>query len=176
MTTEELLANFNSPAFQRISHTIEFIFILVSLIFAGLIIYFAVKTPRYARNFRKKLDDFLYFNDFKKKDKDSKVERAWKNICALLKNDVEAEHKFAIIEADSLFSEILTKAGFKGENLGSQLSSISASDVPSLDKTLLMRLASLRENIVCDKNYRLDIKEAKKIIAGLEKELNKLED
>jgi len=175
MTTAELLAIFNSPSLQRISHILEFIFILVSLTFAWLIIYFMVKTPRYGQNLKEKWDDFLYFNDFKKKDKDSKARRAWKKICTLLKNDVEAEHKLAIIEADSLFSEILTKMGFRGENLGSQLSSISASDVPSLDKTLLMRLASLRENVVCDKNYRLDMKEAKKTIAGLEKELDKLE-
>lgn len=175
MGIEELLTTLNSPSFQRISGIFAFFFITISLIFAGLIIYFMVKTPRYNNNLKEKWEDFLYFNDFKKKDKASKARRAWKKICTLLKNDVEAEHKLAIIEADTLFSEILTKMGFKGENLGSQVSSILGPEVSSLDKMLLMRLASLRENIVCDKNYKLDMKEAKKIIAGLEKELDKLE-
>jgi hypothetical protein len=66
-----------------------------------------------------------------KKKKDTK----WRRIEEHLRSDRSSDWKVAILEADSILDELVTRMGYPGANLGERLKSIEPSDFPFLDET-----------------------------------------
>ena len=89
-----------------------------------------------------------------------KTFKQWSKITKRLEGGKETEYRMAIIEADSLLEDILRKMGYKGETLRSLLDQIDAKILPNLDD--IWYAHELRNNIVHDSNYDLNIENAKK--------------
>jgi hypothetical protein len=174
MPFQETIKYLNSSEVQGLLLPFKTIFILLSIFFAGAISYFIYKTPEDVLNEKQKYSDFLFFNNFKKFS-DTKFKKAWKKACQFLKNDLEPEYKLAVLEAYALFSDLLAERGWRGENLAVQLDSARSDKDFMFDRENLLRLSNLRESIVADKNYRLDMKGVKSLFTEIEEDIKRAE-
>ncbi len=64
---------------------------------------------------------------------EGKYSRAWGEVVMHLKSDNESNWKIAILEADSILSQLLEDLGYPGYTLGERLKSADKSDMLSLD-------------------------------------------
>ena len=99
--------------------------------------------------------------------------RKWRKIIARLEKKSESEAKLAILEADTLLDEVLKKSGYPGETLGEKLEKITEGTLPNLED--LKKVRQVRENIISDPAYKLEINKAKEALKVYEKSLTFLE-
>ncbi|TSC74889.1 MAG: hypothetical protein G01um101430_706 [Parcubacteria group bacterium Gr01-1014_30] len=91
-----------------------------------------------------------------------KTQRQWAKIVSRLEKGLESEYKLAVIEADSFLDDILVKMNLKGESMVERLESAprelisNVKDIESAHK--------IRNNIVHDPDYRLELEETKKAV------------
>ena len=98
---------------------------------------------------------------------EKKIVRQWKKILRRLETGLESEYKLAVIEADSFFDDVLKNMGYEGESLGERLDKIPATLLPNLEA--LRQAHQVRNNVVHDPDYKLELEEAKKAISVYEK-------
>ena len=98
-----------------------------------------------------------------------KTARQWMKISERLATGLESEYKLAVIEADSMFDDILKKMGYGGETLGERLDKIPATLVPNVETLKLAH--KTRNNVVHDPDYKLELQEAKSALSAFEKVL-----
>ena len=99
--------------------------------------------------------------------------RRWRKIIARLEKKSESEAKLAILEADSLLDEVLGKSGYEGETPRERLEKITVSTLPNLEE--LKKARQVRENIISDPAYKLELEKAKGVLKVYEKSLTFLE-
>ncbi|MBU4350895.1 hypothetical protein L6250_03635 [Candidatus Parcubacteria bacterium] len=116
--------------------------------------------------------DFLEFIKVRGHDT-GKLEKRWQYTIKRLESPNVADWKLAVIEAEALTEEVLARMGFGGESFGERLKKMKPEQLPSLVN--LTNAHQVRNNIVHDPDYRLDINEASKIIAVYEKALQELD-
>ncbi|MFA5742591.1 MAG: hypothetical protein WCX77_02590 [Candidatus Paceibacterota bacterium] len=175
MVFQEIISYLNSSPVQGFLLPFKIIFILLSIFFAGAISYFIHKAPGDILSEKQKYSDLLFFNNFKKAS-DTKFKKTWKKACQLLKNDLEPEYKLAVLEAYALFSDFLAQRDWNGGSLAAQLDSARSDKDFMFDRGNILRLSNLRDNIVADKNYRLDMKEVKNLFTDIEGDIKRAEE
>ena len=141
------------------------IFIAVFLFFLLWIIYFLLKTSWLRIRFLENAVEFFTYHPFGTK----KFIKQWDKIKRRLEIGLESENKLAIIEADSMFSNVLEKMGFIEETFESRIKHLTLDLLPNIEEVL--KAHKVRNNIVYDPNYQLIFDEAKKIILIYEKAL-----
>jgi len=147
----------NSSQLQERVLVFKIIFIIISIIFLGFIIYFSLKTTYLRLLFIEDMENSLSWKDYGQ----SKVLKKWKKIKKRLKKDNHFEHKLALVEAAKLLEDILKKMG---EN-----------EISLADKLKELEIHNTYEEIAKDPNYKLTKVEAEEIIEILEKSLKELE-
>lgn len=171
MTPEQIINFLNSLEFQKAILPYKIAFILISIIFLAAIIYFMLKQNYLVAEKGRAIIDFLTFRGYKKGEKQSK--KKWQKILKLLEKDIEPEYKLAVLELTEMFSEIFKKMGYDAENLSEQLNILPKETISNMEA--LKKISTLRDNIVFDPNYRLNLKETKKDILNCEPILKELE-
>ncbi|MEK7525721.1 MAG: hypothetical protein AAB561_01770 [Patescibacteria group bacterium] len=96
----------------------------------------------------------------------------WEEILRHLTTNVEAQWRFALIEADKLVEDILRRAGFPGDTMGERLMNIQSGQLQTIDG--LWEAHKLRNRIAHDLNYFLRYTEAKRAIGQFEATLREL--
>lgn len=96
----------------------------------------------------------------------------WEEILRHLASNVEAQWRFALIEADKLVEDILRRAGFPGDTMGERLMNIQSGQLQTIDG--LWEAHKLRNRIAHDLNYFLRYTEAKRAIGQFEATLREL--
>lgn len=96
----------------------------------------------------------------------------WEEILRHLSTNVEAQWRFALIEADKLVEDILRRAGFPGDTMGERLMNIQSGQLQTIDG--LWEAHKLRNRIAHDLNYFLRYTEAKRAIGQFEATLREL--
>ena len=99
--------------------------------------------------------------------------KEWKKIEERLDTGLESEAKLALIEADSLLDEALKRLGYPGESLGERLEKLAVDIMPNLSQ--VQEVHKIRNNIIHDPTYKLNLGEAKKALAIYEKALINLD-
>lgn len=61
------------------------------------------------------------------------VAESWKRIDGYVRSEHPSDWKIAILEADNLLEEVITRMGYEGENFGEKLKAIKPSQFPYLD-------------------------------------------
>lgn len=102
-----------------------------------------------------------------------KIAKIWLKIKRRLEAGSESEYKLAVIEADSMLSDILEKMGFKGETLGNRLKQVTTDILPSIEET--WEAHKIRNNIVHDPDYKLTLDQAQKALEIYEQALRDLQ-
>lgn len=158
-----------SPELQEKIFVFKVIFIIISIIFLAMIVYYALNTSYLRHLFIQDLEDASSWKDHGQ----SKVSKKWQKIKKRLEKDNEAEYKLALIEADKMLDDILKKMGYGEESLNEKLKRLSLSDVSNLEE--LLKANDICQNIIRDPDYRLDKEKAEEIIGIFEKSFKDLE-
>ena len=158
----------NPPLFGWL-FVLKILCIIVSLIFLGVIIFSLIKTTWLKRMIIWDAQEFLTYRPFGV----SKVVGQWQEIKKRLETGIEPEAKLAIIEADKILDDTLNRMGFGGLTLGERLERLTAASLPNIEE--VKQAHKIRNNIIHDPTYRLDLEEAKKVIAIYEKALTDLQ-
>ncbi len=159
----------NSPTLQLIIAMTQTLGPFIFLIFLGIIIFCLAKSDFIKMGF---WIDFVEFIKVKGHDT-GKLEKRWQYTIKRLETPNMADWKLAVIEAEALTEEVLARMGFGGESFGDRLKKMKLEQLPSLEN--LTNAHQIRNNIVHDPDYRININEASKVIAIYEKSLQELD-
>ncbi len=166
----ELLAPIlNSPILQFVIALSQALGPFLFLFFLGIIIFCLAKSDFIKMSV---WIDLLEFIRVRGHDT-GKLEKRWQYTIRRLESPNMADWKLAVIEAEALTEEVLARMGFGGESFGERLKKMRPEQLPSLDN--LTKAHQIRNNIVHDPDYRIDIGEASKTIAVYEKSLQELD-
>lgn len=165
MRVEELLQFILNPEITGWLLVVKMIFLAFSLFFAGYILWGLLKTSWLKKIF---LLDFIEFLTFRPTEK-RKIETEWAKIKKRLTSHLEPEIKLAVIEADSLVEEALRASGY-GDGIFEEILKKLPSDFP-VDIEKIRQAHKIRDNIVHDPSYKLDLDQAKEVVKIYEKVL-----
>ncbi len=141
----------------------------ISGFFLFFIIFLLFKTNFLKAHF---LEDFIEFITFKPYGM-KKMFKRWKKIVERLESNVESEYKLAIVEADDFLEEILRRMGYKGDTMQEILEKINDLVLPNLED--IRQVHQIRNQVVYDPNYQLDLNKAKEVLDVYEEALRNLE-
>jgi hypothetical protein len=159
---------FNPPQLWWLN-VIKFVFISFSLFLLIGIIFFIIKTSWLKSRFLQNIIEFLTYRPYGS----IKLKSKWMKVASKLESGIDSEYKLAIIEADSLFDEVLKNIGYKGEDLTEKLSKMKKDVLPSIDE--IVKSHKIRDNIVHDPSYNLTYEEAKSVLEAFRKGLEELD-
>lgn len=158
------------PNFTGWLLVIKMIFLFFTAVFLGFTIIALVKTTWLKRLILWDLKEFLTFRPYGLK----KLTKEWGKIKKRLDTGLESEAKLAVIEADSLLDVALKRMRYPGESLGERLDKLTVDTLSNLEGA--REAHRIRNNIIHDPTYKLEIEEAKKVLAVYEKALIELEE
>ena len=148
---------------------IKFTFLSLILFFIGFLIFVFTKTTWFSRLILWDFKEYLTFRHYGL----PRIERKWIKIRERLEAKTEPEAKLAVIEAEALLDDILKKEGFLGRTFDERLNKLSTDIIANLEE--LKEAHQVRSDIVHDPTYRLDLKEAERILNIYEKSLVELQ-
>jgi len=157
------------PAVQFLISVVEILGPLVFLFFIGVTIVSLTRGSYIKMSFWTDWVEFLKIKGYES----GKIEKKWALTAKKLESDNPADWKLAIIEAESLLEGVLARMGFGGESFGERLKKVKEEQLPSLNNVI--QAHQVRNNIVHDPDYRLDIGKAGKALAAYEKALKELD-
>lgn len=87
----------------------------------------------------------------------------WDSILQSMTSDHPNDWRIAILEADIILNEILTKSGYTGDTVADKLKQVEISDFQTLENA--WEAHKVRNKIVHDKDFLLSKREAKRIMS-----------
>lgn len=162
---EEIIQFLLYPKISGWLLVIKWVFLGFSLFFFGYILWGLFKTSWLKKMFLLDLIEFLTFRPIER----GKIEREWKKIKKKLESNLEAEIKLAVIEADGLVEEALKSAGYGDGSLEEILNKLPLDFPVAVEK--IRQAHKIRENIVHDPSYKLELNVAKEALKIFEKVL-----
>lgn len=165
---KEFMAMASSPELQAMLFPLKFVFILFTLALLFLVLYLYMNSSYLRYQFLQDVTEFFSWQAYGLKE----INKRWKNITKNLGDENEEEHKLAIIEADDLMYQIMEEKGYEGETFEQLLEKVGRKIIPNHEELLFAH--QMRNSIVYDANYQLDIKIAKKAISDYETAIKNL--
>lgn len=126
----------------------------------------------FLRGLRSNLRATLYGMNIPKGEK-GKIEKRWEKIEKKLKSNNESQFKVAVIEADGLADEILKKIGYAGRNMKERMERIHPGQIDNYED--VKRAHEIRNRVVYEKDFELDLETAKNTLKTYEDLLRNLE-
>lgn len=118
--------------------------------------------------------DVLEFLRFKPFYGIKKFTKQWIKIKKKLDSDIEEEYKLAVLEADSIFGDVLKKIGYTGENLDKILENLSSTIISNIEEIKQIRQTFIY-NIINNPEYKVFLDTARKILSTYEKCFQEME-
>lgn len=171
MTIVEIFKFIVNPHLTGTLLTLKIVFLAVSFVFAAFIVFALIKTTWFKRLVIWDLQELLTVRHHAFTM--TGISKTWHQIKMRMEAGTEPEAKLALIEADALLDDILRRLKYPGESLGDRLEKMSTDVISNLDE--IKKAHQTRNNIIHDPSYRLDVEEAKTIVAAYEKSLFSLE-
>lgn len=159
----EVIKAITENAYSKELLPLKILSVLASICFAGIIIYARMATNWAQVGFRKQWTEFWSAEPYQK----TLFLKKWAQIKKRLEKGWESEGKLAIIEADELLNRVLEALAYNGETVGERLKNIDKETLPNLDD--VWRAHKLRNDIVHDLDYRLNLRMAHWSIGVYEK-------
>lgn len=144
-------------------------FIFFASVFFISIIYFYIKSSYLMNNVFFNLSSFLNQKPYAI----NRVTKRWEGIEGRIKTNSESEYKLAIIEADNFFSEVLERQGFAGKTFEEKAKQLE--DIKTTEIGEVLEAHKIRNSVMYDPDFKLDINKAKKILSTYEKTIKDIE-
>lgn len=159
----------NSPTFHTIVSVTRIIFITISVLMLGFIIFALFKSSWLKRLIIYDLQEFITYRPYGVR----KLYRRWQKIKQKLTSGLESDYKMAVLEGDSILEDILKKMGFIGETLSERLEKLTEATITNLPDVI--EAHKIRNNIVHDPDFKLTLDDAKRAMEIYEKALTDLQ-
>jgi len=153
----------------RIFFYFKIIFIVLALVLLFLTILFLLKSSWLKHRFLESWTEFFIYRPFGAK----KAFKQWSKIEKRIEGGNEADCKMAIIEADTLLSEVFREMGYSGETIEENLKQLDSATLPNIEEVLLAH--QTRDNVVHDPDYKLTLEKTKKTLSIYQQALRDLE-
>ena len=151
------------PTFVNILEIMRVVAIITSIIFiVGIVILLHMNkylVYRYAETFSDLFRKKPYLG--------IRIKKEWKDIIKRAKDGDEEERKLAVVDADEVLDEVLTKMSFVGENLQEKLEKISEDIFPTAEEIKMVHQE--KKDILYNPDRELSKKDAMRIIDVYEK-------
>ncbi|MBU2635421.1 hypothetical protein KJ841_03060 [Patescibacteria group bacterium] len=144
-------------------------FIVIGALFLLGIIFLLLKNSWLKRRFLEDWTEFFIYRPFGVK----KTFKQWAKVLKRLETGKEADYKLAVIEADGLLNDILKKMGYKGETMAKILEQLDSTVLPDIEQ--IWEVHKIRNKVVHDPDYELNLEQARKILGIYEKSFRTLE-
>lgn len=133
-------------------------FFAISGILLGIMIYMILTSHYLQWSLTNNVWEFFTFRSFGTK----RITKQWNRIIKRLDTGLESEYKLAVIEADDMLELSLKRMGHAGENLEERLNKLNKVILPNIID--VYEAHRMRNNIVHNPDFRLDLDEAKKTL------------
>jgi len=157
-----------SSELQRAALPLKLVFIFFAVAFLAIVIYFYVNSTYIKYQFLQDTVEFLSWQPYGLRQ----VGRRWKKIMERIEEETESEYKLAILDADDLLHNILEDRAYDGDTFEELLNEAAKEIQPGVQEISFAH--DVRNSIVHDPNYKLDIQVAKKVLADYEKAVKNL--
>lgn len=169
ISLENIISFILEPEFEGIFLVIKIIFIIISSVFIGGMLYLLTTTTWLRHRYSESLTEFSSYETFDAR----KALKQWAKVAKRLESNKEEEHKKAVIEANNLLKQTLKRKGYKGKVLEDLLKQIDSGILSDIDDVL--EADKIYNNIVDDPEYKLSSGQAKKIVGIFEEAFENLE-
>lgn len=139
------------PEFSGFLYYVRLVFIIISSILFGAIIFLLFNTSWVKHRFLENAKEILTYKPFQK----NKTAKRWNSATEKIES---GDYKMGIIEADNMLEDILEDMGAKGDSVREKLDNVES--LKNIDE--LKEARKIRNNIVHDPDYRISPEEAKK--------------
>ena len=157
----------SSPVIQDQLFGVRLIFYAFTIFLFGSVIYFYINSSYLQRQFLQDTSEFLSWQPYGLRE----INKRWNKIIKKTESGSEAEFKLAIIEADDVLYQMLEELDFQGDTFEDVLSAASKK-IPNYQD--VVHAHQVRNLIVYDADFSLEIDEAKKILATYESVIKNL--
>ena len=103
----------------------------------------------------------------------NKALKKWQNVKDRLKSGNVSQYKAAVLEADRIADDILSKIGYKGKNMAERLEQVKPGQLEHIED--LKNAHEVRNRIIYEKDFMIDKETAEKIIEVYEDLLKELD-
>ena len=159
----------SSPQNQTSFHLLKTALIIFSVLFILLIIYFLVQSRFFNTVILENAKSFLS----PKQKKKTKEAKKWKNIEEdLAKSDIEEQWKVDLLEAYSLFGNILQILGFQGKTAEERIEKLTENEINNLN--VLRQAIDFCQDIIKDPDFKIRKEEAQRVMESLRQALTDL--
>lgn len=152
---------------------LQFISILVSVLLLGWIVYMMMKTNYFSGKIEDYMDTLGMGGDLTKR----KSLKGWQQIKKRIASSAQQDWKLAVLEADTIFNEILKMAGYLGNDIDKKLEILTKDNLSNLDD--IKKAHFLSAQIMKDPGMELKKEDAIVALKAYKKafiELNLLEE
>lgn len=158
----------NSASIQSTLLPVKIIFILFALFFLCAVIYFYINSSYIQYHFLQDTVEFFSWQSYGSRQ----FNKRWQKIMKGIETGTESEYKVAIIEADEFLYKTLEDKGYDGETFEELIGTAGRKIVPSAEDILSAH--NIRNSIVHDSDYKLDLEMAKGILDNYGKAIKNL--
>ena len=158
----------SNPAIQDTLFPIKLVFILFTVFFFCAVIYFYLNSSYLQYQFLQDVSEFFSWQAYGLRS----IDKQWKSIVKKTDSGNEKDFKLAVIEADDFLYSVLEDRGFKGETFEELLNSAGRRMLPNLQD--ILDAHAVRDSIVFNPDYNLDVVDAKRMLANYESVIKNL--
>jgi len=167
---QDLINLLASPELQRELLPAKVVFIFFSIIFFVGVIYLMFTSSYLKYQFIIDVRSFFAWQPASVQ----RIARRWKRIQKRMETGIEQEYKLAVIEADDLLRDVLEEKGFKEEEAFEEIIRKAGKGLlPNMDA--ILEAHKVRNFIVHDPNYKLDVDAAKHLLDIYEEGIKNIE-
>lgn len=152
----------SSPSIQASLFPLKLVFVAFTLFFFIAVMYFYLNSSYIQFHFLQDATEFILWAPYGARS----VNRLWKKIMKNTEFGSENEFKLAVIEADDLLHKVLEDNGYKGETFEEKLMNADRRKLSNFDA--LLQAHSMRNAIVYNPNYKVEIEAAKRALGDYE--------
>ncbi|MDO8486604.1 MAG: hypothetical protein Q7S77_02840 [Candidatus Staskawiczbacteria bacterium] len=149
----------SSPDLQDLLFPVKLIFVFFTMFFFSAVIYFLANSSYLKYQFIEDVTEFFSWQAYGLRE----IANRWKKIQKRAESGSEAEYKLALIEADDFLRELLEERGFAGKNFEELVENAGKIMLPNFQEILSAH--EVRNYIVYNPDYKIDIERVKKILA-----------
>lgn len=159
-----------NPEFSIWLFIIKYIFILIGIAFLALVVIVPLTTGWLKLRY---LNNFLEFITFRPIGA-VRAEKRWKKIMKRVEEGgTESDYKLSIMEAETMFNDILEEMGYSGDTLEERLEQLGPSALPNRKEVL--KAHKIRNSVARDPDYEVDLEKTQEVLNSFEKALTNLQ-
>jgi len=164
----EFIYFISSPELQDYLFPVKLIFVAFGMFFLAFVIYFMINSSWLQYKFLEDVTEFFSWQSYGARQQ----AKRWTKIKKRIESGTEADYKLAIIEADGFLEEVLDNRGYEGKNFEEMIRKASNLIAPIFQD--ILRAHEIRNSIVFNPDYKIEVDEAKKILDIYESAINNI--